>query len=190
MTPVSLAETALVPRAVAAASQIAGYLGGLGVIVLMLHVVTDVLLRFTVNMTVPGTLEISQYWYLPAAIFLGMAAAYRNDDHISAPIIYDRLSSRLQKELHTVAAALSIAFLLAMAWWGLDEAMTQMSQGAIGIGSGVSIWPPRFLVPIASILFAAEIVIRLLRDFDAGHPRPPGTTAELDEQVLAEGGNQ
>lgn len=182
-------QTPLIPRAVATVSRGAGYLGGIGVLVLMLHVVTDVLLRFTINTTAPGTLEISQYWYLPAVIFLGMAIAYRNDDHISAPIIYDRLSSRMQKELHSVAALLSIAFLLGMAWWGLDEAITQMRQGAIGIGSEVSIWPPRFLVPISSLLFAVEIVLRLLRDLTPSRHDRPSVTAGGAENVSTQGGN-
>ncbi|WP_157983978.1 TRAP transporter small permease [Nesterenkonia muleiensis] len=172
------AHRALIPRIVAAASRAGGYLGGIGVMVLMLHVVADVALRFTVNRTMPGTLEISQYWYLPAAIFLGMAAAYSNDDHISAPIIYERVSSVLKREFHLIAAMLSIVFLLAMAWWGFEEAMTQMRQGAIGIGSGVSIWPPRFLVPLCSLLFASEIAVRLVRDLRA--PRP-GSGAQPEE---------
>lgn len=188
MTPIPPADPAsLVPQAVAMASRAAGYAGGVGVVVLMLHVVTDVVLRFTVNRTMPGTLEVSQYWYLPAAVFLGLAAAYRNDDHISAPIIYDRLSTRLQAELRTVAAVLSIAFLLAMAWWGFEEAMTQMRQGAIGIGSGVSIWPPRFLVPLCSLLFAAEILIRLLHDLGGRRSHHRGDTAEPGHQLQTEG---
>jgi len=140
-----------------------GLTGGLGVLSLMLHVVLDVAMRSLFNQPAPATLEVSQFWYMPLIVFLGLAIAERTDQHISAPIVYDHLSSRLKLEFTIIGTALSVALLVGMAWYGFEQAMTLMKQGAIGIGSGVPIWQPRFLVPLGSILFALELTARLVR---------------------------
>ncbi|MDO9175513.1 MAG: TRAP transporter small permease subunit [Actinomycetota bacterium] len=69
---------------------------------------------------------------------------------------------QLKLEFTIVGTVLSVALLLGMAWFGLEEAMTLMQQGAIGIGSGVPIWQPRFLVPLGCTLFAVELISRLV----------------------------
>ncbi|MGI8393131.1 TRAP transporter small permease subunit [Leucobacter sp. W1038] len=139
-----------------------GVLGGIGVLALMAHVVIDVAMRYLFNQPAPATLEVSQFWYMPIIVFLGLAMAERTDQHISAPIVYDRLRPQLKLEFTIVGTVLSVALLLGMAWFGLEEAMTLMQQGAIGIGSGVPIWQPRFLVPLGCTLFAVELISRLV----------------------------
>lgn len=156
-----------------------GYVGSAGIFLLMLHVVADVIMRFSINATMPATLEVSQYWYLPSVVFLGLAVAYRNDDHISAPIIYDRLSAGMKLELRILGTTITLVFLAAMFWWGLEEALTQHRQGAIGIGSGIPIWQPRFFVPIGSALFGSAVLVGLLRDLLlVMRPKPRGKSMD------------
>ncbi len=144
-------------------SSMFGVIGGLGVLLLMLHVVLDVAMRYLFNQPAPATLEVSQFWYMPLIVFLGLAIAERTDQHISAPIVYDHLSPKLKLEFTILGTALSVALLAGMAWYGFEQAMNLMKQGAIGIGSGIPIWQPRFLVPLGSALFALELIARLVR---------------------------
>lgn len=139
-----------------------GIIGGTGILLLLVHVVSDVVGRFALNKPIVGTLEISQYWYMPIIVFLGLAIAERTDQHISAPIVYDRLRPRLKIEFSFIAMVLSVILLLGFAWYGFEEAMTLMRQGAAGIVSQVPIWPTRFLVPIGSTLFAFEIIAKFI----------------------------
>src|SRR5699024_1779201 len=134
-----------------------GVLGGIGIVMLMLHVVLDVSLRFLLNKPIQGTLEFSQFWYMPIIVFLGLAIAERTDQHISAPIVYDRLSPRLKIELTIVSTVLSVALLIGFAWYGYQEALTHLQQRSAGIVSEVPIWPARFLVPIGCVMFALEL---------------------------------
>jgi TRAP-type C4-dicarboxylate transport system permease small subunit len=140
----------------------AGVFGGIGILLLLLHVVADVASRHVLNRPLHGTLEISQYWYMPIIVFLGLAIAERTDQHISAPIIYDRLKPGLQLELAAIATVLSVLLLTGFAWFGFEEAVTLMQQGAAGIVSQVPIWPTRFLVPLGSLLFALEIIAKFI----------------------------
>lgn len=156
-------ELAIKPSLLEKITNFFGLLGGLGVLLLMLHVVADVVMRMVFNKPISGTLEISQYWYMPLIVFLGLAMAERTDQHISAPIVYDRLTPKLRLEFLAIGTFLSIALLIGFAWYGLEEAMTLMNQGAAGIVSKVPIWPTRFLVPIGSVLFALELVAKFFR---------------------------
>lgn len=140
----------------------AGIFGGIGILLLLFHVVADVTSRHAFNRPLYGTLEISQYWYMPMIVFLGLAMAERTDQHISAPIVYDRLRPRLQLEFAAIATVLSVLLLVGFAWFGFEEAVTLMNQGAAGIVSQVPIWPTRFLVPLGSLLFALEIIAKFI----------------------------
>lgn len=139
-----------------------GILGGVGVLLLLFHVVADVVARFAFNKPINGTLEISQYWYMPIIVFLGLAMAERTDQHISAPIVYDRLKPRLKIELSCISMILSVLLLAGFAWYGFEEAVVLMEQGAAGIVSQVPIWPTRFLVPFGSLLLALEIIAKFI----------------------------
>lgn len=139
-----------------------GILGGLGILFLLFHVVADVVSRFALNKPINGTLEISQYWYMPIIVFLGLAMAERTDQHISAPIVYDRLKPRLRIEFSFISMVLSVLLLAGFAWYGFEEAVTLMEQGASGIVSHVPIWPTRFLVPFGSLLLALEVIAKFI----------------------------
>lgn len=146
-------------RTIARLSHFFGYLGGVAVALLMIHVVIDVGGRMIFNSPAPATLEVSQYWYMPLLVFCGLPLAARVHEHISAPIVFDRVAPKLQLEFTLIGAVITVAMLLAMAWFGLEEALTLMGQGATGIASGIPIWPARFIVPLASLLFAAEVMV-------------------------------
>ncbi len=152
-------------RTIARVTNLFGLVGGLGVALLMFHVVYDIGGRLFFNKPAVATLEISQYWYMPILVFFGLPLAERVHEHISAAIVYDRLSPRMKMEFTVIATVITVAILVAMAWFGYEEAMTLMHQKATGIASGVPIWPMRFVVPICSLLFAAEVVLRAIRTF-------------------------
>jgi TRAP-type C4-dicarboxylate transport system permease small subunit len=162
-------------------TTITGTVGRIGVVLLMLHVVADVVMRFAFDTPIVGTLEFSQFWYLIVIAFLGLALAERRDDHIAAPILFDRLSTQMKKEFTVIGSVLTIVLLLAIAWWGWEEAVTQMDQEAAGIVSGLAIWPPRFLVPIGAVAFAIEL---LLRRFG---PKQPQENTEQESPDIESG---
>lgn len=171
-------------RGIARLTNLFGYIGGAAVALLMIHVVIDVGGRLLFNSPAPATLEVSQYWYMPLLVFFGLPLAARVHEHISAPIIFDRVSPRLQVEFTIIAGVITVGILLAMAWFGWEEAITLMDQNALGIASGIPVWPPRFVVPLCSLLFAAEVVLRTLTaisDYRTAH-RTGQSLAQASEE--------
>ncbi|MGY1914144.1 TRAP transporter small permease [Blastococcus sp. SYSU DS0973] len=143
--------------------HVLGWPGRIAVLALMLHVTLDTVLRKTTGEPITGTLEYVQFWYMPAICLLGFVAAELQNDHITAPVVYDRMSPAVRRELSLVAAVATVAILLAYAWWGFEEALLQLERGATGPISGIVIWPAVFLVPIGSVAAAVAVGLTLMR---------------------------
>jgi TRAP-type C4-dicarboxylate transport system permease small subunit len=148
-----------------------GWLGGVGVLLLLVNVLVDVTSRYLLNRPIPGTIEYVSFWYMVAIAFFGLAVAERDDEHIDAPIVFDRLPAVVRRELTVFSKVLFIVVLLAMAWWGLEEATRQYAVRERGGAAGVPVWPTRFFVPVGAVACAAEVAIRLVRSL-RGEPQP------------------
>ena len=49
------------------------YMGGIGIVAMMLNVVADVTMRTVLNVALPGTIELVSSWYMVAFAFLPLA---------------------------------------------------------------------------------------------------------------------
>ena len=136
-----------------------GLLGYAGVLMLMLTVVADTVLRYAFNSPIQGTIEYVSYWYMIPIGFFGMVLAERDNEHIEAPIVFDRLPVAIQREFTAITKVLFVIFLLGVAWWGFDEAMKQYAVRERGGAAGVTIWPTRFFVPLGAVALAIEVVL-------------------------------
>lgn len=84
-------------------------------IALMLVTVRDILGRWLFGSPFPGTVELTQL-AMVAILYLGLAYAQHEGDHISVDILYLRLGRRWRAAFDLVAAVLSLAVLLLLAW--------------------------------------------------------------------------
>lgn len=150
-----------VGRWLSSAAVALGWFGRAGVFLLMIHVVLDTFLRYAFNSPLPGTTEYVQHWYMVGIAFLGFAVAERRGEHIEAPLIFDRLPPTLQREFTFVSVLLTIGVLLFIAWWGWEQAMTQLERGERGGAARTTIWPTRFFVPLGALALAIELIPRL-----------------------------
>lgn len=158
-------------RIIGILTTISGVVSGVSIVFLMLHVVLNVVGRHFFETPIPGTLEFSQYWYIAAIVFFGLAIAQRRDEHISAPILFDRLSPGLKTEFTIVGGGLTVLLLFAIAWWGWQEAAAQMALGATGTVSNIAIWPPRFFVTIGCVTFLLEYMFRIHATIEVARER-------------------
>lgn len=137
-------------------------IGGAGMVLLLVTILADATLRFALNKPISGTLEYVAYWYMIPIAFCGMALAERYGEHIDAPLIFDRLPANLRREFEVVGKLLFLAVLLAMLWWGWEEAVRQYEFGERGAAAGVAIWPTRFLVPLGAAACAIEVLVNVI----------------------------
>ena len=113
-----------------------------------------------VNLPITGTLEIVSYYFMPIAVYLALPYVERTGEHISVPLVTERLPEAFRRALAIVVALLSAVYLLVVAWACGEKALalTQSGDSVNVIYFDLVIWPARWLVPIAFVVLAIQIV--------------------------------
>lgn len=175
MEPTASTESPVVRRVVVSAANRLGVVGGLGLLLLMLHVGLDVGLRYLANQPMPGTIEYIQYYYMPIVALFGLAVAHSRSEHIEAPILFDRLPAAYRRHFRVLGLVVVLAFAAAVTWQGTGYALTAFERGDIGGSTGLVIWPARFFVPIGLGMYALHVVVDLIRPAADQAEREAGT---------------
>ena len=77
-------------------TRIASFVGAACILLMMLNVSADVFMRQVFNAPLPGTITIVSNYYMVLIVFLGLAAAEREDSHVSVEFLTDLLKERYQ----------------------------------------------------------------------------------------------
>ena len=131
---------------------------------MVLLVVADVVMRGLFNSPIQGTLELMTYWFMVVISFLGMWLAQVKREHITVTMITDRLRGPAKMVFRVFSAILTVAFLAALGWYGLEAALINMARGEYTGAFRVPIWPMRFLVPIGLGAYAITLIIHTIQD--------------------------
>lgn len=131
-------------------------------IAMMLHVTWNALSRSFLDSPVHGTLEYTQFWYLPIVAFVGIVTAQRSKEHIEARLLFDHVPAKAQPIVQAGTDLLTLALALALAYYTFEMAMESMDIGRTAGVSGVTIWPATFAAPLAFALFAVWLVVDLV----------------------------
>lgn len=166
------------PRGVIRISEIAVALSGVVMALMVLHVVTDVGLRYVVGVPLSGTTEIVSRYYMVTLIFLPIAYVQITDQNISASLVSDLLSSRWRILLDCLTSVLMAIYGGLLAWRIGVEAMraTAVSEQIQTSAFFLPTWPSRWipvlamaLVVIVSLLGLAVQIMRFVRHDQAAH---------------------
>lgn len=159
--------------------------------VMMIHISANALLRAFLNLPIPNTLEIVQYWYLPLVAFLGFVAAQYRGQHIATDLIYQRLPQASRRYVLALVFAACSALSAAFAWFVWGEAVHAMEIGKTAGVSDVIAWPAYFLAPLAfgslTVQFAVAAVRAVTRPGEDGHLVGDPEDAVLEAQMAADG---
>ena len=157
-------------RLLSGISVVAGAIAGIGLMLMLILIMTDVSAKYLMNKPITGTLEIVSYYFMPIAVYLALPYVERSNEHISVPLVTDLLPPKLRRALAILVALLSAGYLLIVAWaCGVKAAALMHSGEEIGlIYFDLIIWPPRWLVPIAFVTMAIQIVRGVFKTNEKG----------------------
>lgn len=146
-------------------TMVLALLGTLGIVAMMLHVTLDVLLRSSINVSAPATLELVTRYYMVLLALLPLGWVERQRQMISVELFTDFLSPRLQQWNLGLVTLLSIAIytVFAIATWG--KAMEQYDTGAyvMSLDTRIPVWPSYFVLPLSFALAAYVCVMRVVQ---------------------------
>jgi TRAP-type C4-dicarboxylate transport system permease small subunit len=133
---------------------------------LMLHVIGDVVGRSLFNSPLPGTLEISQYWWMMLIVFGGLALAQVNDEHLRATVIIEKLPLNWQRWVDAGSCALLCLIALVIGLAGYVAGLESFRIGeATSSTPPIVIWPFMFAVPFGFGALALQCVASIYLAF-------------------------
>lgn len=139
----------------------------IAVFVLMLQVAVNAIFRTFGLGSIPDTLELTQYWYLPIVALLGFIVAESRGEHMVADLIYENFDRSARRIVKVLSASLGAVVSLGFAWFGLSQAIHAMNIGLTAGSSDIPAWPVQFLVPIVFTVFFIQFVWSGIRAFGA-----------------------
>ncbi|MES1925947.1 TRAP transporter small permease subunit [Salinisphaera sp. T31B1] len=161
-------------------SRLAGLIASLAVVAMMLHVTIAVVLRVGFRAPASGTMEIVSYFYMVAAVFLGIFVAAWQNAHIRVDVIANLFPARIQQVTDRLAELVMLAFFVFFAWglWRTALQKTQQREEVDAIFAHLTVWPSRWLA-VAGLSLAALVVMWRLARMLTGRP-----TRETDEGLV------
>lgn len=137
-------------------------LGTLGIVAMMLHVTLDVLLRSTMDVSMPATLELVTRYYMVLLALLPLGWVERQGQMISVELFTDMLSTRGRRWNDALVTVLSIGIYVVFAIATWEKAVEQYDIGAyvMSLDTRIPVWPSYFVLPVSFALAAYVCLMR------------------------------
>ena len=155
-----------VERSVDGATSLVSIIGGLAVVLMMVHISLDVILKYTLHYPLVGTIEIISAYYMPAAIFLALAAVERGKHHIMVELFTQRLPRRAIAAFDAFACFVGLLYVGAIVWSNGKIAILQTSRQEVWDATffNLPVWPARWFLPVGGALMIAYLVRHIIEN--------------------------
>lgn len=139
-------------------------IGALAILTLMLHVVSDVVMRNTANAPIPATYEIVTHYYMIALAFIPLAWVERRGGMVQVEVIEPLMGKRALFWSDRLVALISTVIYGALAWVTWLTALKSFDTGVFVMAQNVRVptWPAYFLVPLGFGLATLTTAIRMI----------------------------
>lgn len=177
-----------VTRGMTRITEIAVTLSGLVMTLMVMHVVTDVTLRYVVGVPLAGTTEIVSRYYMVALIFLPLAFVQITDKNISASLLSDLMPSQVQILLDCLTAILMGIYAALLCWRTGVEALhaTRITEQIQTSAYFLPTWPARWIPVLAMALVVAvsilALIVHVARLLRRDQPGPSITEDDTDAE--------
>lgn len=138
--------------------------GGAATVIMMLNIVFDVAGRFLLNRPLQGTLDLTQYTWMPALVSFGLGYALLKGEHLRVSLITAPTGQLTQRIIEIVGMAFSLLVVALFIWYGIEKAHQTMTLGEHAVGTKwLAIWPSRWVLVIGLTGLLLQVVAQLLR---------------------------
>lgn len=162
-------------------SVLLAVLGGVATVGLMLNVVIDVIGRFFFNQPLPGTLDLTQFTWMPSLVSLGLGYALLRGEHIRVSLLTGPTGSRTQRIIEIVGMVFTLGTTALLILFGTEKAAEAMEFGEKAVGTPwLEIWPYRWVIVVGMVGLILQALAALLRAITVSEFKP----VDDDEAVV------
>lgn len=133
-------------------------------VAMMVQVTLDVILKYTLNQPIQGTLEITAYYYMISIVVLPMAFIELTRQSIAVDLFYQMMPAKMQVVATFFILLISATAYGGLAWITFPDAIAAFRRQEIVMGAvRVYIWPARFLLPVSLAVTSLVCVVHIFR---------------------------
>jgi TRAP-type mannitol/chloroaromatic compound transport system permease small subunit len=156
--------------------------GGVVTLGLMLNIVIDVIARNLYNSPLPGTLDLTQFVWMPSLVALGLGYALLRGEHVRVNLLTAPTGPRVQRIIEVVSMVFTIGTVGLFIWFSADKAAAAMALDERAVGTRwLHIWPYRWVIAVGLICLLLQACAQLLRAVTVREFKP----SDEDEAVVA-----
>ena len=169
---------------------------GVVMILMMLHIVMDVALRYLFQTPIIGTLEVVSWYYMVCAAFLPVAYVQMNRRHLVVEMFTMGLTRRGMAFLDTLIGILTLIYVGILNYLVIRKAIVSTRQNEIQDATffDLAIWPSRWILAVSFSVMTIVILTQIIVDgrfalFQKGRPtfeRRAGRGADRDMVLFDE----
>ncbi len=139
-------------------------LGGVMMMLMMIHIVVDVFGRMVFNHPLDGTTEIVSGYYMVAVIFFPLAYVSHHEGHIKVELFTKGMQPKRLAGLEAVITTVCLCLLIWFTWESFVEAWSSFLDDEQWETADdlITIWPSRWLLPAGLIVMAFYLVFRIV----------------------------
>lgn len=167
--------------------NVASYIGGFAIFILMVMGAAQIILRSAFNKPIDGYIDMV-YLVMPAIALMGTAYCQRLAAHIRMEILIGFLRGRALWAIEVFGTLIALFIVGVLAIYGWDHFVRSYTLGDTTIDSEYIVWPSKLLVPLAFGLWFFRLLIQLagsIRLFLDPTLEPVGVTVQKDAHEIA-----
>ena len=138
--------------------------GGAACALMAFNIILDVIGRSFFNQPLPGTLDMTQFVWMPTLVALGFGFALLRGEHIRVSLLTGGASPRVKRVIELISMVAIFVVSLVLAYYTVDKAVDAMGFDERAVGtSWVLIWPFRWVVVAGLLALALQSVVEFFR---------------------------
>lgn len=154
--------------------------GGLATVGLMINIVADVAGRFLFHHPFPGTLDLTQFGWMPVLVSLGLGYALLRGEQIRVNLLTAPTGPRTQRVIEILGMAFTLGTAAFFAWFSVGKAVTSTASSEASVGTAwLAIWPSRWVIVIGLLGLLLQALAQLFRAIIVEEFRP------IDDEAAA-----
>jgi TRAP-type C4-dicarboxylate transport system permease small subunit len=156
--------------------------GEFAIVAMMATVALDVTMRYLFLWSFDAAADIVANYFMVGIAYMPLAEITRDDSHLSARFLTDRMSDRGREILEGFIALVLCVFMAVVTWETAVAAIDMTRQGEMMQGAVMTlpIWPSRWLLPAGSLTMTFYALVVALWKFGGrgtGGQSPSSTPA-------------
>lgn len=156
-------------------------LAAIMLVLMTLEVVGEVIARNFFSASLPGTLALVQYLWMPGIALLGLGLAQACNETIRVTVMLDLAAARVRRVVEIAIEAVCAAFAAVAAFYSAGELIESVvTRERSPVLAWVVLWPGKAFVLLAFVALLIGCCIRIVR-LARGSERETGLPANVEE---------